>query len=124
MSFEIIAAQVIAILSPYLEKGAEKITESIAGDLWLKIKGIFKKKEKENLTTDLVENPTNPTIRTQAETVLHQAFAADPLLLAEIGSLLEKLKKANEINANINQTGNDNIAISGQISGTSINIQK
>lgn len=124
MSIEILATQALALLTPYLAKGAEEISKSVAKDLWGKTKSIFKSKKKEELLEKFSSSPEDAKMQGQVEYILQEELAAKSELLAEFRNLVDNLKATTEFKSEITQTGDNNIAVGGQINNSSININK
>jgi predicted PilT family ATPase len=121
---EILAVQAIALLTPYLVKGAEEITTSVAKDLWEKVKSIFKSKEKEMLLDKYVSSPKDIKVQGQIEYVIQEELENNSTLAEKFGQLIKELETASEFNSTIKQTGNENIAVGGQINNSTIKINK
>jgi len=121
---ETLAIQTIALLTPYLVKGAEEITKSVAKDVWEKVKNIFKSKDKENLLEKLEINPTDLKLQAQAEYVIQEELENNTELVDILTKLVMDLESSTEYKSEINQTGNDNIAVGGQINNSTISINK
>lgn len=121
---EALAIQTIALLTPYLAKGAEEITKSVAKDVWEKVKNIFKSKDKEKLLEKLEINPTDLKLQAQAEYVIQEELENDKELVDILTKLVMDLESSTEYKSEINQTGNDNIAVGGQINNSTISINK
>lgn len=123
MNFEIIATQAVALLTPYLAKGAEEISKTAAKDLWEKIKTALSKRNKEGLANKLSTSPDNKKTQGQIELILEEEIEKSPELCKELEGLIEGLKQQT-FSSNIEQSGDDNIAVGGQINNSSINIKK
>jgi|GEM_PF-3921942 len=121
---ETLAIQTIALLTPYLAKGAEEITKSVAKDVWEKVKNIFKYKGKEKLLEKLEVNPNDPKLQAQAEYIILEELENNSELANNLAELVTELKTLNEYKSEIHQTGNGNIAVSGQINNSTISINK
>jgi hypothetical protein len=124
MNIEIIATQALALLSPYLAKGAEEISTSVAKDLWVKVKSIFKSKQKEGLIEKLVSSPADLKTQGQIEYVLHEELSANDILFEEFKKLVEELQEKSSNNSDIKQIGDNNFAVGGQISNSTITVHK
>lgn len=121
---ETLAIQAIALLTPYLAKGAEEITKSVAKDLWSSCKNIFKSKDKEVLLEKLEAAPDDLKLQGQVEYVLTQELENNSELAQTISKIVENIKNSPEYKSKIHQTGNENIAVGGQISNSTININR
>jgi len=121
MTPELIAAEIIPFLTPYLKKGAEEITKSAAGDLWLKVKSIFKERKQDNLTQALENHPEDLDIQKTMTVALEEEIRAKPSLFIELTNILTQMKG---ISNRIVQNGDQNIGVNGQINNSQINIQK
>jgi hypothetical protein len=121
---EELAIQTIALLAPYLAMGAEEISKTVAKDVWGKVKDIFKSKNKEELLEKFTASPNEQKLQGQVEYVLQEELENNPKVVEELNNMVRELKASTKYKSEINQKGNDNIAIGGQINNSSISINK
>jgi len=100
----------LTILTPYLVKGGEGLASTMAKDLWEKFKSIFSSNGDEKALVELVTSPENPKSVAAVEYVVEKELSRNAALLDEIVSILKKYPQ-NNIQSNVSQSGNENIAV-------------
>lgn len=115
------AQEIVSNVVPYLIAGGLK---GLASTAWTKIKSLFSKKEDEAVVLQLEKNPTDPSIKTKFEGILQQELEKNQELATELLDLVKQLQASEQHKNIVKQFGDNNIAISGKVSNSSININQ
>ncbi|MGI4874149.1 MAG: hypothetical protein ACRYFX_23560 [Janthinobacterium lividum] len=121
---EILAPQALTFIVPYLVKGGEELSKSITKDLWEKTKSVFQANGKGEALAKFEAMPNDAKKQGQIEYILQEELASNKSLADEFKTLIESARKERTYDSSVNQSGDNNIAVSGQISGSSISIGK
>lgn len=119
-----LATETLTTLQPFLELGGKEILKTAAKDAWEKIKKVFSKSDEVIVVEEFEENPKQNDKISRLEELLKMKFSQDENFYKFIYSEILNIKKSDDYKVIINQTGNDNISISGNITGSNININK
>lgn len=116
-----IATMAFSFLKPFLKKGAEEISKESSKDLWLLIKSLFKKQDKEEITNKIEKEPENEDLLLEAQAEMAPLLYKDSTTKDAIEKELKKI-----VHDGIYQqiTGDYGIAIGGIISNTTFNISQ
>lgn len=124
IEFAEIAREAITTIAPYLAVGGTEIIKDVSSDLWTSIKGVFKKKDEENLLSEFEKNPTDVATKAKVEYVLESELKENKELSEKLSELIKTVQATEDYKNYVSQVGNDNISIQGKISGSKINIRK
>ncbi len=106
---------------PYLVAGGLK---GLASTLWTTLKSAFTKPENQTLVLDLEKNPTDKTLRDKVETTLQSELEKNKELTSQLVDLLKQVQASEEHQNIVKQTGDNNIAVTGKITGSTISINQ
>ena len=129
VTIALIATTAVNALVPFFKKGAEKLVDKSAeevfnkrSEIWNKVKGLFAADE---LTTLKLFEANPEDVETQAELrgELKHLLKANPETAKELDELLKQLPAMQAKQNTIDIKGNDNIAVQN-ISGSKIEIKK
>lgn len=124
IEYSTIASETLTTLQPFLELGGKEIIKSVAKDLWSKVRGVFINKEEIEVFTKFESDPSDLKNQDKFELLLESKLKENEDLLNDLKKLLNEIKKSEDYSSIITQKGNDNISISGKISGSNISINK
>ena len=94
MSLELIVAEALALVLPYLGKAGEEIAQKAGGDIWETIKQSFKSDKDKELIKELENQPQNLKLVGKIELKLKE------ILKNTLMEVLEKAKLSNIQNNN------------------------
>jgi hypothetical protein len=112
-----LAAAAITVLTPYLAKGGEELTQGIGKDLWELIKKHFKSTLDKERLEKFQKMRGNSEIKAAVKTKLEDILAEDLEFAAILNDLLKRIPKPVIINT-LDISGNDNIIAQGNSSST------
>jgi len=119
-----LAKEVITTLSPIMAIGGKEILKGASKDLWDQIKSVFKNKDEEHLVEEIENDPTNLKLQGKMEYVLESELKNNQDLVVMLSEMMEKIKLAEQLKNNVVQKGDNNIAVTGHITNSSININR
>jgi hypothetical protein len=100
MAIEIIVPMIVSALIPYFAKGAEKIVDKSAeeifaqrGKIWESVKGLFVADEMTTLNL-FAENPEDAKMQGKLEGKLEERLKDNPETVKDLEALLGKLEKS------------------------------
>ena len=106
---------------PYLVAGGLK---GLASTLWTKLKSAFTKTEDQTLVLDLEKNPTDKSLRDKVESTLQSELEKNKELTNEFVDLLKQVQASEEHKNIVKQIGDNNIAVTGKLTGSTISINQ
>jgi hypothetical protein len=115
------AQELLNNIVPYLIVGGVK---GLASTLWTKLKSVFAKTENETIITNFEKDPTDKTLRHKVESVLQVELEKNKELTTELVNLLKQVQATEEHKNVVKQTGDNNIAVTGKISSSTISINQ
>jgi hypothetical protein len=95
MTFELIAAEAIAFVLPYLGKAGEEIAQKAGSDIWETIKKSFKSEKDKGLIKELESQPKNLKSVAKIELKLAEKLEEDEAFFKSLTALIENAKSAN-----------------------------
>ena len=119
-----LAKQTVATITPFLAAGGTELVKGASADLWKSLKGIFKKKGKEELLDQLVDTPEDEVTISMIENELRLELQASEDLMKELLELVKGARHSEEYINYSNQKGDNNISIQGQFGKSSIDIKR
>lgn len=115
------AQELLNNVVPYLIAGGAK---GLASALWTKLKSVFTKTENESVLVDFEKTPTDKSLRDKLESVLQIELEKNKELTNELIDLLKQVQATEEHKNIVTQKGDNNIAVTGKISDSTININQ
>lgn len=119
-----IAKETVNTITPFLAAGGKELVKDAASDLWISLKGVFKKKDEEKLLEDLEKSPTDIATKAKVEYVLESELKNNEELAEQLLKIIAAVKKTDKYSNYASQVGNHNVSVQGKISNSKINIKK
>lgn len=119
-----LAKEGVKTITPFLAIGGKEILKSAASDLWKFIKGIAKSKEEVNLIEEFKATPSDPSLNLKLIELLESKIKYDENLTSELAEIIKTTQATVEFKNYVTQIGDNNIALTGKIQNSTININK
>lgn len=119
-----LAKEGVKTITPFLAIGGKEIIKSAASDLWKFIKGIAKSKEEENLIEEFEASPNDPSLNLKLIELLESKIRHDENLTSTLTEIIRTTQATEEFKSYVTQIGDNNIALTGKIQNSTININK
>lgn len=119
-----LAKEGIKTITPFLAIGGKEIIKSAASDLWKFIKGIAQSKEEEKLIGEFESSPNDSELALKVIELLESKIRHDEELIATLTQTIKTTQETEEFKSYISQVGDNNIAVTGKIQNSTINISK
>lgn len=119
-----LAKEGVKTITPFLAIGGKEILKSAASDLWKFIKGIAKSKEEVNLIEEFEATPNDPSLNLKLIELLESKIKYDENLTSELAEIIKTTQATVEFKNYVTQIGDNNIALTGKIQNSTININK
>lgn len=106
---------------PYLVVGG---LEGLASTLWTKLKSVFAAPENKKVVLEFEKNPTDISLRDKVESILQLELERNNKLTSELIALLKQVQATEEHKNIVKQVGDNNIAVTGKITDSTIKINR
>ena len=124
IEFTELSKNVINTVAPFLVVGGEEIVKGVSSELWSKIKSVFSKKGEQKLLEQFEVTPNDVSTKAKIEYILENELKNNNDLALSLAELIKNVQATDDYRNYVTQTGDNNIAVSGKISNSSINIHK
>ena len=124
IEFTELSKNVINTVAPFLVVGGEEIVKGVSSELWSKIKSVFSKKGEQKLLEQFEVTPNDVSTKAKIEYILENELKNNNDLALSLAELIKNVQATEDYRNYVTQTGDNNIAVSGKISNSSINIHK
>ena len=119
-----LAKEGVKTVVPFLAIGGKEIIKSVASDLWKLIKSIAQGKDEEKLIEEFESSPNDSELALRVIELLESKIRHDEELIANLTQTIKTTQETEEYKSYISQVGDNNIAVTGKIQNSTININK